>query len=269
MQTKIVADMSSNHMGNLDLAEAMIKAAADAGVDVVKFQSWQAHKLRPDFTDYEKTFQRHKISEISDQDHEFLMKKCEEYGVEFLTTCFDIERVGFLKNLGLNTIKVASPDCGSFRLLDCLMKTFEHLIISTGMTPKSEVEKMVEHTRGHKVTILHCVSLYPTPLDKVNLERMNWLKSLDVSVGFSDHTLGVEAGLLAISMGAEILEKHFTLSRNLPGKDQEMSSIPDDFARLSHWARLVPKMRGVPQPLLSDEELKMRSIYVGKWGNNV
>lgn len=268
MRTRIIADMSSNHMGNMAIAEAMISAAAHAGVDTVKFQSWQARKLRADFPDYRATFARHCLSELSDEDHHLLIKVCRDKGVEFLTTCFDLERVDFLAALGLKSIKVASPDCTSFRLLDRLMERFEHIIISTGMATDQEVERMIEHTRGHKVTVLHCVSLYPTPLDRVNLERMNWLRSLGVQVGFSDHTLGVEASMLAIGMGAEIVEKHFTLSRNLPGKDQAMSSTPEEFARLVEWAALVEKMRGEPHPGMSDEEMRLRALYVGKWGDN-
>ena len=268
MKTKIIADVSSNHMGNMAVAEAMIETAAQVGVDMVKFQSWQAEKLRHDFPDYEGTFKRHRKAELSDEDHEFLMEACRNRGVEFLTTCFDVDRVDFLADIGLRTIKVASPDCTSFRLLDLLMDRFEHLIISTGMTSNDDVEKMIKHVKGHKVTVLHCVSLYPTTLDRVNLARMEWIRTLGVSAGFSDHTRGVEAGTLAIAMGAEILEKHFTLSTSLPGKDQAMSSTPDVFARLSDWANLVVRMKGVQNPALSNEELKLRDIYVGKWGNN-
>jgi len=268
MRTQIIADVSSNHMGSKAVAEAMIQAAAAAGVDLVKFQSWQARKLRPDFPDYDQTFRRHQTTELSDKDHWFLVERCRQCGVKFLTTCFDLDRVDFLAGLGLDTIKVASPDCGSLRLLDRLMEKFEHLIISTGMTPDSEVEHMIAHTRGHRVTVLHCVSLYPTPPDRVNLARMNWLKSLGVPVGFSDHTLGVEAGMLAISMGASMVEKHFTLSRSLPGKDQAISGTPEEFARLVTWANLVETMTGVPRPRLSEDELRLREIYVGKWGDN-
>lgn len=268
MRTRIIADMSSNHMGNMAIAEAMVCAAADAGVDIVKFQSWQARKLRKDFPDYQATFARHRSTELSDEDHYHLIDVCRKKGVEFLTTCFDLERVDFLAGLGLKSIKVASPDCASLRLLDRLMEKFEHIIISTGMATDQEVERMIRHTRGHNVTVLHCVSLYPTPLDRVNLERMNWIKSFGVRVGFSDHSLGVEASMLAIGMGAEVIEKHFTLSRNLPGKDQAMSSTPEELAQLVRWACLVEQMRGESHPELSDEELRLRSLYVGKWGDN-
>jgi sialic acid synthase SpsE len=196
------------------------------------------------------------------------MQWCDQYKIGFLTTCFDLNRVEFLASLGLKTIKVGSPDCNSFRLLEKLMKHFDHLIISTGMSTDDEVKEMINFVKGHKVTVLHCVSLYPTPLEKVNLERMNWLRTFGLPVGFSDHSLGTEAGKLAIAMGAEILEKHFTLSRNLPGKDQAMSTLPEEFAELVEWAKLVEKMRGVAHPGLSDSEIELRKVYIGKWGDN-
>lgn len=268
MRAKIIADIGSNHMGDMKTAKLLIKAASEAGVDVVKFQSWQADKLRKNFTDYKYHYTRHKKAELSDKNHKQLIKWCKEYNVEFLTTCFDIGRVEFLSSLGLKTIKVASPDCSSFRLLEKLMKYFKHIIISTGMSTDKEVEAMITFTKGHKVTVLHCVSLYPTPLDKINLERMKWLQSFGVPVGFSDHSLGTEASKLAIAIGATIIEKHLTLSRDLPGKDQKMSTLPKEFKEIAEWARKVEIMKGKAHPVLSKEEKKLRKIYIGKWGDN-
>lgn len=268
MRTQIIADISSNHMGDMRLAEALIAAAADVGVDTVKFQSWQASKLRPDFPDYGATFARHQIAELSDDDHYRLLALCKEYGVTFLTTCFDLQRAYFLSKLGMDSIKVASPDSTSFNLIDKLTDLFNHVIISTGMTTNEEVEKLIDHVSNKNVTILHCISLYPTPLDKVNLERMIWLREQGVKVGYSDHSMGVEAGMLAISLGAEILEKHITLSRYIPGKDQAMSTLPEEFKELVEWSKLVESMRGTANPGLSEAENSVRKIYVGKWGDN-
>lgn len=267
-KTKIIADISSNHMGNLDIAKAMVEAAAGAGVDVVKFQSWRAGALRKDFPEYAGTFQRHSLTELSDADHVELLSHCALQGVEFLTTCFDLERVDFLASLGLQCIKVASPDCGSVRLLESLMARFPRLIISTGMTPGDEVKRAIEVTRGHDVVFLHCTSIYPTPPEQMNLERMDWLAGHGVRVGSSDHSLGTDAGLIAIARRAEYLEKHFTLSRSLPGKDQAMSTEPAEFRRLVEFRDTVAIMDGVPNPALSAEEQRLRGIYVGKWGDN-
>lgn len=268
MRTRLIAEIGANHLGDMQLAETMIRAAAEAGADVVKCQSWQARKLRKNFPNYDATYERHRNTELSDEDHERLIEACRRCGVEFLTTCFDVERVDFLAGLGLKTVKVASPDCASWTLLDRLMEKFEHLIISTGMSTDEEVLAMVERTRGHRVTVLHCVSLYPTPPERVNLSRMVWLRSLGVPAGFSDHTLGTEAAKLAVALGAEVVEKHFTTSRTLPGKDQAVSCEPAEFTEIRRWAEAVERMRGVSSPGLSPEETAMRELYVGKWGDN-
>ena len=268
MKTKIIADVSSNHMGDITVAESLIKEAAHAGVDIVKFQSWQADKLRTDFPEYESTFKRHKKTELSDDDHIRLIEICSKYGVEFLTTCFDSTRMDFLSSLGLKSIKVASPDSMSFGMIGRLMDKFEHVIISTGMTTDSELNKLVKYVTGKNVTLLHCVSLYPTPIEKVDLKRMLWIQSMGVEAGFSDHSLGVVAGMYAIALGATILEKHITLSKSLPGKDQAMSTTPDEFKTLCDWANSIEQMKGTAQHELSREEEYLRKIYRGKWGDN-
>lgn len=256
-------------MGNIELAKAMIRSAAEIRIDTVKFQSWQARKLRNNFPDYDATYARHKKTELSDEDHKRLIKICEEVGVNFLTTCFDTERAEFLASLGLERIKVASPDCANFRLLDVLMDNFKQLIISTGMSTDDEVLQMIEYLRGRDVVILHCVSLYPTPINSVNVSRIFWLREQGVRVGFSDHSLGTEAAKLAIALGAEIVEKHFTLSRHLPGKDQMMSTTLEGFQEIVTWTRLVPEIMGKPHPSLSEEELRLREVYRGKWDDNL
>ncbi|MBI3628006.1 MAG: N-acetylneuraminate synthase family protein [Candidatus Rokubacteria bacterium] len=268
MRTLIVAEIGANHLGNMDVAESMIRAAAEAGADIVKFQSWQAAKLRKDFPDFQAAYERHRRTQLSDADHERLIEACAKCGVEFLTTCFDVDRVDFLAGLGLKRIKVASPDCASFALIDRLKAKFEHLIISTGMSTDEEVQAMIRRVRGHRVTVLHCISLYPPPSHRVNMARLEWLRSQGVAVGFSDHTLGTDAGKFAIALGAEIVEKHFTLSRKLPGKDQAVSGEPSEFAELRRWAESVETMRGTATPGLSPEELTLRDIYMGKWGSN-
>ena len=268
MKTKIIADCCSNHMGNLQIALEMVDIAAEIGVDIVKFQSWTAASLRKDYPDYSNVYERHRRSELTDEFHYALIERCKKRKVEFLTTCFDVKRIEFLASLGIDKIKVASSDCGSYTLLDALSKNFSQVIVSTGMSTDSEVVEMVKRMMPYDPIVLHCVSIYPTPLAKINLRRMNWIRSLGVRAGFSDHSLGIQAGMLAISMGAEVLEKHFTISRRLPGKDQSMSTEAHEFEALVTWNREVHEIMGVERPSLSDDELNMRSAYIGKWGCN-
>lgn len=265
---RLVAEVGANHLGNLDLAKAMIDAAVEAGCDTIKFQSWRPERLVRSFPDYDAAFARHSRTCLTDDGHAELLGYCKGKGVGFLTTCFDIDRVDFLASLGLDEVKVASPDCGSTRMIKRLMEKFPRLIISTGMTEEADVRRTIELTRGHDVVFLHCVSLYPAPPNRVNMARMGWLRDQRLRVGFSDHTLGTAAAMLAIAQGAEIVEKHFTLSRRLPGKDQTVSGEPSEFRALADWISAVAEMTGVPRPALSPEELALRRIYVGKWGDN-
>ncbi len=267
-RTQIIAEVGANHGGDLGLAEEMIAVAAAAGVDYVKFQSWQAKNVIRTFPDYDATFARHRKAELSDAAHERLIECCRRHGVRFLTTCFDVGRVAFLASLGLDTIKVASPDCGSTRLLEMLRERFPRMFVSTGMTPDEDVVRAAETLRGHDVTFLHCVSLYPTPSHLVNMARMDWLRTLAPRVGFSDHTMGTAAARLAIARGAAVVEKHFTTDRLLPGKDQSVSGLPYEFRELVAYAEETASMLGEERPQMSDEELRLRGIYVGKWGDN-
>ncbi|MEW6302316.1 MAG: N-acetylneuraminate synthase family protein [Verrucomicrobiota bacterium] len=268
VRTKIIAEFTSNHLGDERVMTAMLQEARRVGVDVVKFQSWQAAQLRKDFPDYEATYARHKSAELSDEQHHKLVKQCRELGLEFLTTCFDVNRVDFLASLGLSTIKVASPDATSWTLIDRLAAKFPTLIISTGLITPAELDELLKHVDPKQVVLLHCISLYPTPLEQVNLARMEYIRERGFRAGFSDHTEGAEAAMLAITRGAEYIEKHFTLSKALPGKDQQMSATPDVFQKICQWRDLVQTMMGQPVRELTETERKIRELYVGKWGSN-
>lgn len=267
---KIIADLSSNHNGDIQVAKKMIDKAKEAGVDIIKTQSWQAKKLSKNFKgDFKSAFERHQKTELSNEDHKELIKYCKNKQIEYLTTIFDLERVDFIKSLGLKKIKVASSDCASTKLLKKLKDNFETIYLSTGMSTAKEIINTINLLQEHDYVILHCVSIYPTPLDKSNLNKINWLKKNGArKVGFSDHSLGTDASIAAMSMGVEIIEKHLTLDRNLPGKDQAMSTEPHEFKKMSDWRNLVEKMMGEEQPTLSRSEKTMREIYIGKWGNN-
>mgnify|MGYP002629786911 CR=1 FL=1 len=267
-QCKIIAEFTSNHLGDMRIVRAMLEESKRIGVDVVKFQSWQARQLRKDFPDYDATFARHSSAELSDEQHREIVAMCQDVGVEFLTTCFDLSRVDFLASLGVSTIKVASPDATSWALIEKLAARFETLIISTGLISSAELAELMKRINPEQVVLLHCISLYPTPLNQVNLARMEHIRAQGFRVGFSDHTAGPEAAMLAIARGAEVIEKHFTLSHALPGKDQQMSATPDVFAQICQWRDQVATMMGKPTRELTETEETIRATYVGKWGDN-
>ena len=265
-KTQLIAEIGANHAGNMELAISMIEAAASSGAQWVKFQSWRADALQEGAA--HPSYEWYQQAQLSDEDHRRLIRACEANNVQFLTTCFDRGRVPFLASLGLSTIKVASPDLASRTMIKELRASFDHLIISTGMSYDEEIEATGTMLEGTSFTFMHCVSLYPTPLEKVNMARMDWLRKFTPSVGFSDHTLGVEAPMLAIARGAAFVEKHFTLSRYLPGKDQAVSCEPHELRQIADYALLVEQLMGDAHPPLSETEENLRTAYIGKWGDN-
>ncbi|MBF0522486.1 MAG: N-acetylneuraminate synthase family protein [Candidatus Omnitrophica bacterium] len=267
-RTKIIAEIGSNHLGDMELAQKMIKVAAQNGIDIVKFQSWQAKTLIKTYPDYEAKRTWYQKTELDEQKHQFLKEACAKAGVEFLTTVFDLGQVDFLARLTPERIKIASPDCSSLSLLKAVKSKFKEVIVSTGMTYDAEVIETARLLKDSNFVFMHCVSMYPTPLEQANLSRMEWLKQFTPRVGFSDHSLGVELAKMAVVLGACYVEKHFTIDRNLPGPDQKMSTLPEDFAELARYRDECEKAWGVSNRPLTDSEENLRKIYIGKWGNN-
>ncbi|VAV84857.1 N-acetylneuraminate synthase [hydrothermal vent metagenome] len=261
---KIIAEAATNHGGDIVLAKEMVHAAKESGADAVKFQSWQVRTMDK----AEPAYEMMSPKELSDEDHYTLMEECENTGIEFMTTCFDIKRVDFLSGLGLRSVKVASTDVGSISMLRRLRESFEHIILSTGMSTEDEVEAAAQVLKTGKFTLLHCVSLYPTPLDKAGLGRMLWLSRFSPSVGYSDHTLGNDAAKAAVAMGADIVEKHFTLKRDPDNIFSNMSALPSDIKDICDYAKEFEIMKAYGGPGMLEEEKEARRTFVGRWGDN-
>lgn len=276
-KTKIIAEIASSHNGDLNLAKAMVRAAAEAGVDFVKFQSWQAKNVKD--TDPDK--ERYKKLELSDHAHYELIQECKKNGVEFLTSIFDRGRIPFLKKLGLKAIKIPSTYCQSPAMIKACRDNFPLVILSTGMSTVQEVTGAVKILKNHNFALLHCVSLYPLPKERVNLQRMLWLKSLAPQWGLSDHYRGAAAAKIAIAMGAHFIEKHFTLSRHLPQPTHTTSDAaeakpitthliadePSVFREICEWRDLVALMMGSGRKDLWPEEKGVRKKYTNRLGS--
>ncbi len=263
---KIIAESGANHNGDRRLMLKMIKSAAKAGADVVKFQSWRADNLRKDWPDYDNALAYYRERELSEDDHRWLIEKCAENNIEILTTAFDLGAVSFLASLGMKHIKIASPDCNSWKLIDQCVDNFEHVYISTGMHSSAEVKQLAKHlgNKVEKVTALHCVSLYPVPPENVNMLRIAMLMRMFPNVGYSDHSMGTDAAKLAVSYGVECVEMHFTVDRTLPGKDQAISKLPKEIREICQWRDKV-KVMMLGENGFPDEGARK---YIGRWGNN-
>ncbi len=274
---KIIAEIASSHNGDLGLAKAMIKTAAEVGVDYVKFQSWQAKNVK----DSDPDKKRYQKLELSDEAHVELIKECKKYGVQFLTSIFNRGRIPFLKKIGIDIIKIPSIYCRSEKMLKACRDNFKTIILSTGMSTPEEVKRASQILKGRDFALLHCVSLYPLAKEKVNLRRMLWLKSLAPRWGLSDHYQGAEAAKIAIAMGADFIEKHFTLSRYLPQMKHtttiasnahaitthQIADEPDVFREICSWRDLVAEMMGSGRQNMLSEERNVRRKYTDRLGN--
>jgi N,N'-diacetyllegionaminate synthase len=220
----IIAEAGINHCGSLDRALKMVEAAADAGANVIKFQSFTADKLGYD----EKLTAFLKGVELSKDDHHKLKLKADKCKIEFMSTPFSAEWVDFLVRLGVKRLKISSGKVKDKAFVDYARATDLPLIISNGMTNEEEFLDAAAYVD----TALYCVSQYPTPLHKVDFRKMMALKNNYYNYGFSDHTQGIAASVIAAASGAAVIEKHFTLDRRLAGPDQICSIEPDELKQM-------------------------------------
>lgn len=220
----VIAEAGINHCGSLDRALKMVEAAADAGANVIKFQSFTADKLGYD----EKLTAFLRGVELSKDDHNKLKIKADKCGIEFMSTPFSTEWVDFLVWLGVKRLKISSGKVKDKAFVDYARATDLPLIISNGMTNEEEFLDAATYVN----TALYCVSQYPTPLHKIDFRKITRLKDFFLNVGFSDHTQGIAASVIAAASGAVVIEKHFTLDRRLSGPDQICSLEPDELKQM-------------------------------------
>lgn len=249
----IIAEAGVNHNGDLALAEKLVDAAKTAGADAVKFQTFRADSLaipRAALAAYQaaagvRESQRDMLArlELDETAHRTLISRAERAGIEFLSTPFDPESADLLARLGIPRFKLPSGEITNKRLLQHVARTGKPLILSTGMSTLDEVRRAVGWIRSISqapLTLLHCVTEYPAPPEQANLRAMDTLREVfGVSVGYSDHTLGIEVSVAAAAHGATVIEKHLTLDATLPGPDQAASLEPKDFAEMVRVIRLV------------------------------
>jgi sialic acid synthase SpsE len=269
---KIVAEVSSNHSGDMDIAKEFIRVASRVGAEYVKFQSSRYEDLI-DHNDPQAEWVRK--TSLSDEDHYELIQECKKNNIKFLTTCFSINRVDFLSSLELDEIKVASPDLLSFSMIEKLARHFRHLIISTGMHSIKQMQRAIRFLLDNKInaTLLHTVSLYPTPLDKTFMYKFLWLKSNFPKVGYSNHTPSLEAIRFAMANGARIIEAHMKLSEEGLGRTTPWDLLPSNFREIVSYRETLVRLRGSKDYLsnkdfLFPEENIARKRFIGRWGDN-
>ena len=284
----IIAEAGVNHNGDILIAKQLIDAASHAEADYVKFQSFKADKLVSptakkaeyqsknigDNDDFQ--YNMLKKLELSEQDHIELISYCKKKDIKFFSTAFDVDGVEYLNSLKLDRFKIPSGELTNFPYLKAVAKTNLPVILSTGMASLEEVRDSVNvlikyGTNKDELTILHCNTDYPTSMADVNLKAMSSMaKFFGLNVGYSDHTLGIEVPIAAVSLGATVIEKHFTLDRSLSGPDHKASLEPEELKKMVESIRNIEKAmsgNGVKEP--SKSELKniviaRKSIHLSK-----
>lgn len=273
----VIAEIGANHNGDMDLCRRLIDAAADAGADAVKFQSWSASSLisqseyerHPTYSDTKKHFGslREMVEryQLSPGQHEEAAAHCRARGVDFLSTPFSPAEVDLLVALDVPAIKVASMDVNHLPLLDHLGRSGRPVLLSTGMATTAEVARAVDTLRTagtSDLVLLHCVSIYPPDPAAVNLRNMaGFRKAFSVPVGFSDHTLGIAVPLAAVALGACVVEKHFTLDKDMEGWDHAISADPAELAAICAGSREVWAALGSHERTVSEPELAKRRQF--------
>jgi N,N'-diacetyllegionaminate synthase len=273
----IIAEAGVNHNGDLDLAKQLIDTAADAGADLVKFQTFSANRQVTRMAkkaDYQtqttdSTESQHALLrrlELTEAMHHQLIAHCAIRNIGFLSTGFDIESIDLLVSLGQERFKIPSGEITNLPYLRHIGKLGKTVILSTGMASLGEIEaaiKVLEQagTPRTKLIVLHCTTEYPTPMNDVNLRAMQSIQTaFGVAVGYSDHTQGIEVAIAASAMGATVIEKHFTLDRNLPGPDHQASLEPPELKAMVTAIRNIEVVLGDGIKRLTPSEVRNKPV---------
>ena len=277
-RTVIIAEAGVNHNGDIELAKKLIDAAAAAAVDYVKFQTFKANKIvtkqakRADYQnkntkDLDTQYEMLKKLELNEDSHHLLIKYCNHKGIKFLSTGFDLDSLEFLHKIGIRLAKIPSGEITNYPYLKKVAQLFSEVVLSTGMSDMDDINKALAillkfGVKKENIIILHCNTEYPTPMSDVNLKAMLHIQTeLDVKIGYSDHTLGIEVPIAAVALGAIVIEKHFTLDRNLPGPDHRASLEPNELKSMVKSIRNIEKaLSGSEIKEPSKSELKNKQI---------
>lgn len=273
MSIFIIAEAGVNHNGSIELAKALIDIAAQSGADAVKFQTFKADKLvsktaqkasyQKETTDADESqYAMIKKLELDERAHHALIDHCKKKNILFLSTAFDHESIDLLNHLGMEIFKIPSGEITNLPYLRHIGSLKKEVILSTGMATLDEIDAALHvlttaGTAKEKITILHATTEYPCPIEEVNLRAMDTIReTFDIRVGYSDHTRGIEVPIAAAAMGASVIEKHFTLDRQMEGPDHKASLEPDELIAMVQAVRNIEKALGdgIKQP--SPSEMK-------------
>ncbi len=266
----LIAEIGWNHLGNIKLAEKMIKSAKNNGADYCKFQTWSVKYLNNGPWDLDGRKQIYKKAELTDEKHYKLLKICKKNKIKFLTSIFNINDVKFLKKINSKIIKIPSHEIYNLKLINECLLNFDKVLISTGASKWKEILNIKKLKNFKKKAVLmHCVSSYPCDDKNVNLKRIYDLKRLTSNLGYSGHASHIHDGILAITMGANYIEKHFTIDKKLPGRDNKNAILPQDLKNIANFRDKYTQMLIYRGKDFQTCEKDIYHNYRGRWSKNV
>lgn len=274
----IIAEAGVNHNGSIELAKKLVDAAALAGVDYVKFQSFKAENLvskdakKAEYQQInmadgnDSQFTMLKKLELSPEQHIELIAYCNEKGIKFFSTAFDLESIDFLASLKLGLWKIPSGEITNYPYLKQIALKKEPVILSTGMCDMTDIDNAIQvllkfGVTKEQITVLHCNTEYPTPMHDVNLNAMQTIADkFEVNIGYSDHTKGIEVPIAAVALGATIIEKHFTLDKTMEGPDHKASLEPQELIAMTTAIRNIEMALGSGEKKVTSSEINNKSV---------
>ena len=266
---KIIAEIGWNHMGNMVLAKKMIKAAKNSGADFAKFQTWSTKTLHDGPWNKDGRLEIYKKAELTKKQHVDLIRICKKLKINFLTSVFNHQDVVWLKNLNLKYIKIPSPEIHNEKLLKAVNGNFNTVIASTGTATWNEVKKVKKIIKKSKLILLHCVSAYPANANNINLPRIEKLKKINKTVGYSGHLPGIHDAIASLNYEPEFIEKHFTIDNNLPGRDNKFALLPNELKYLVDYKNSLLQMSIYKGKNFQKVEMDMRKHYRGRWSKKL
>ena len=231
----LIAEIGWNHFGDIELAKKMIDAAKLAGADFAKFQTWSVSRLKSGVWDNDGRREIYEKAELSKEDHICLINHCKEKEINFLSSVFSIEDAKILLELKVKDVKIPSFESRNHDLISFCDDNFDRIFMSTGTSKFDEIKNSIEFFKKSIFYLLHCVSMYPCDYSNANIPKMKKLMKIHDNVGYSDHIQGSESAKIAISEGAKVIEKHFTLDNDLPGRDNKFANLPSQFKDISDF----------------------------------
>jgi len=265
---KIIAEIGWNHLGKIDLAKKMIDSAKLNGADYCKFQTWSEDNLKKGPWDNDGRRKIYQKAQLSKENHYELKNYCKKKGVIFFTSIFNLKDIIFLRKINRNIIKIPSHEIYNIELIEAASKNFKNVLISTGAAKWKEILKIKKKIKKKNLILMHCVSSYPCNYENINLPRMNYLKKISKVIGYSGHLPGIEDAIAAISQGAIFIEKHFTIDKKLPGRDNKFAILPEDLKSIDEFRCKFEKMSKFHGLDLQKSELDIYRNYRGRWSKN-